>query len=150
MAAAAAATLVFAAIAFASTTSYSGKFATKGTLSFKLVQDANGAVRLSSLAFVKFPLSCDGGAKTETAKLDSSFKPLQPDFPNLYVIAAYTKPNHTKPLSTLVLRGKVGSEGASATGTMRIHGRKVPTDPPGSGGSDRCDSGKVHWSATAR
>jgi hypothetical protein len=146
--AAAAASLALATPAGATTTSYSGTFAPSGTLSFKLLRAQTGAVRLSSLSFEKFPLTCDNGPNTETAALAETFKPLQALFPQLDVVATYTKPHHPRPLSTLVLTGRIQKAGASATGTMRIHGRRVPTDHPGNGSSDRCDSGFVRWSAT--
>ena len=138
--------LLVAAVAFASTTSYSGSFASSGTLSFKLGH-RHGVVRLFSLAFNKFPLDCKGGANSETAALKASYRPVQTDYPKLHVDAVVTLPNHDKPLSTLNLTGTVKNGGKSASGKMRIHGRKVPTDHPGNGSSDRCDSGRVSWFA---
>jgi hypothetical protein len=134
--------------ALASTTSYSGTFSSSGKLSFKLLRNRTSAVRLSSLTFDKFPLTCDGGPNTETAMLDPSYKPLQPRFPDLYFLAIYTKPHYAHPLSRLVLTGHVHKTGDEATGLMRVRGRDVPTDNPGNGSSDHCDSGFVRWSAT--
>ena len=139
--------LVVAAVAFASTTVYSGSFASSGSLSFKLSQ-RHGEVRLFSLAFKKFPLKCQGGPNTETAALKPSYRPLQTNYPKLRVLAIVTLPHHQKPLSTLLLTGMMHHEGKTASGKMRVHGRKVPTDNPAQS-SDRCDSGKVHWSATS-
>jgi hypothetical protein len=134
--------------ALASTTNYSGTFSSSGKLGFKLLRNRTSAVRLSSLTFDKFPLTCDGGPNTETAMLDPTYKPLQPRFPELYFLAVYTKPHYAHPLSRLVLTGQVHQAGDKATGVMRIRGRKVPTDDPGNGSSDHCDSGFVRWSAT--
>jgi hypothetical protein len=134
--------------ALASTTNYSGTFSSSGKLSFKLLRNRTSAVRLSSLTFDKFPLTCDGGPNTETAMLDPTYKPIQPRFPELYFLAVYTKPHYAHPLSRLVLTGHVHKTGDKATGVMRIRGRKVPTDDPGNGSSDHCDSGFVRWSAT--
>jgi hypothetical protein len=145
--AAALVSLLLASIAFARTTTYSGSFGGSGKLSFKL-SSKQGQWRLFSLAFTKFPLDCDGGRNTETAALKPSYRPVQPDYPNLRVYAVFTLPNHDKPLSTLVLTGSMDGDGQSASGKMRIHGRKVPTDHPGNGSADRCDSGKVHWTAS--
>jgi hypothetical protein len=142
------ASLTLTGPALASTTSYSGTFSSSGKLSFKLLRNRTSAVRLSSLTFDKFPLSCDGGPNTETAMLDPTYKPLQPRFPELYFLAIYTKPHYAHPLSRLVLTGQVHKTGVKATGVMRIRGRKVPTDDPGNGSSDHCDSGFVRWSAT--
>jgi hypothetical protein len=142
------ASLTLTGPALASTTSYSGTFSSSGKLSFKLLRNRTSAVRLSSLRFAKFPLSCDAGPNTETAMLDPNYEPLQPRFPELYFLAVYTKPHYPHPLSRLVLAGRVHQSGSVATGTMRIRGRKVPTDEPGNGSSDRCDSGFVRWSAT--
>ena len=145
----AAGALALSAPASASTTKYTGTFVTSGTLTFKLIQDSRGRVRMADLSFVKFPLSCEDGTNTETSGFSSDYRPRQPYFPTLSVWAMVTKPGATRPLSTLTLGGTVTDEGASARGTMRIHGRKVATDDPGGGSTDRCDSGKVHWSASS-
>ena len=141
--------LALATPAGASTTRYTGTFATSGTLSFKLVQDSRGRVRMAALSFVKFPLACEDGANTETSGFSTDYRPLQPYFPTLSVLAIVKKPNALRPLSTLSLDGTVTDEGSAASGTMRIHGRKVATDDPGAGSTDRCDSGKVRWTATS-
>ncbi len=141
------ASLLLASTAFASTSTYDGSFGGTGTLSFK-ISEKRHVWRLFSLAFKKFPLDCAGGHNTETAALRPSYRPVQPEYPMLRVDAVFTLPHHRKPLSTLVLKGTVDDSGELASGTMRIHGRKVPTDHPGGGSSSRCNSGKVHWTAT--
>lgn len=146
-AATALAALGLASLALASTTSFNGSFESSGSLSFK-VKKTHGTVRLFSLAFQKFPLDCKDGPNTETAALRSSYRPVQENYPRLRVYAVVTLPHHDKPLSTLVLTGSVSDDGKSASGKMRIHGRKVPVDDP-PGGSGRCDSGRIHWTATS-
>ncbi len=121
--------LLLASTAFASTTAYSGSFAGTGKLSFK-ISEKRHVWRLFSLAFEKFPLDCAGGHNTETAALKPSYRPVQADYPKLRVDAVFTLRHHRKPLSTLVLKGTVDDSGKSASGTMRIHGRKVPSRPP--------------------
>jgi hypothetical protein len=149
VAAAVVACLALPGPAVASSTHWSGAFQKQsGTLSFKLLRDRTGVVRLAALSFEKFPLECDGGPNTETAMLDPKYKPVQPRFPDLYFLAVYTKPHYAHPSSRLVLTGEVHKGGTRATGVMRIRGREVPTDDPGDGSSDHCDSGFVRWRAT--
>ncbi len=143
------ASLLLASTAFAKTTAYDGSFAGRGKLSFK-ISEKRHVWRLFSLAFERFPLGCAGGHNTETAALKPSYRPVQADYPMLRVDAVFTLPHHDKPLSTLVLKGTMADGDKSASGTMRIHGRKVPTDQPGNGSSDRCNSGKVRWTATSK
>jgi len=115
---------------------YQGLFEAGGTNSFTLKKTDNGK-KVVNYEWVSFPLSCDGGPATSTNGLSFGVRVRNDKFE-----ATATPSSEEK--SKLTLKGEfVGAN--SAKGTMRIEGSKVPVD---GGGRDRCDSGKVAWTAS--
>ncbi len=127
--------LVGATPAGAAGKKYEGAFASGGTNSFTLKKTKNGK-KVFNYEWVGFSLSCEGGPRTSSNGLSFSVRVEDREFE---AIASPSTPQKAK----LTIRGKFVGR-SSAEGTMRIEGSRVPVD---GGGRDRCDSGKVAWTA---
>jgi hypothetical protein len=114
---------------------FQGAFANGGTNSFTLKKTKHGK-KVFNFEWVGFSLACDGGPATSSDGLTFSVRVRNQKFE---AVATPGDPKKAK----LTLAGKFTSK-VTAEGTMRIEGSRVPLD---GGGRDRCDSGKVAWTA---
>ena len=126
------------AIADAGGRSYDGTFETGGELHFKVVKSDNGK-KVINYRFERFALNCEGGPNTTTDGLSFSVRVRDNKFSTRAVLG-----NPDNPRATLNLQGKLLPNGAE--GTMKIEGRKVPTDTGPN--SDACSSPKTAWTAS--
>jgi hypothetical protein len=86
---------------------------------------------------------CAHGRNSETAWLNFSTKVRRGRFQAEGLIG-----NRHSPDAALHLRGRLA--GGHARGSMRVFGDAVPVDDTDHGKTDRCDSGKVRWTARRR
>ena len=126
------------AVASAGGRSYDGAFATGGELHFKVVKSQDGK-KVINYRFERFVLNCEGGPNTTTGDLSFSVRVRDNKFSTRAVLG-----NPNSPRATLNLQGKLNPNGAE--GTMKIEGRKVPTDTGPN--SDACSSPKTAWTAS--
>ena len=117
-------------------TKYAGAFNPSGTLSF-VVKPTNNGKKVFRFAWQAFPLDCKGGPETSSNRLNFAVRVKDKRF------HAEAVDDAANPRAFLTLDGKFEG-GGTASGTMRIKGRRVPVD---SGGRANCDSGKRGWSA---
>ncbi len=116
---------------------YFGGFEGTGDLSFVVKKSKNGK-KVFNFKWVGFPLDCQGAPETSSNKLSFSVKIEKNKFRTQAV------DNQDKPGALLKLKGKLKGK-SLANGSMRIEGKRVPVD---SGGTAKCDSGKVGWTAS--
>jgi len=105
-------------------------------MSFELKKSRNGKT-VVKYTWEDFPLLCDSGPKTSSDFLAFGQKVRRGKFDAVAV------DNQSNPGARLKLEGKLKGP-RNAEGTLRIEGKRVPLD---GGGKDRCDSGKVAWTA---
>jgi len=126
------------AIANAGGRSYDGTFETGGELHFKVVKSEDGK-KVINFRFERFALICEGGPNTITDGLSFSVRVKDNKFDTRAISG-----DPDNPKATLNLQGKLLPNGAE--GTMKIEGRKVPTDTGPN--TDRCFSPKTGWTAS--
>ena len=125
-------------IASAGGRSYDGSFATGGELHFKVVKSKDGK-KVINYRFEGFALRCEEGPNTTTDSLNFSVRVKDNEFGTRAILG-----NPDNPQATLRLKGKLLPNGAK--GTMKIEGRKVPTDTGPN--SDACTSPRTAWTAS--
>lgn len=130
------AALALAVPASASAATYSGNYETTGTLQFTVSNN-----KVKDFQFAGFPLNCKGNAETTTDGLNFDVKVKKGHFE----ASAFKGNDPRKPRAKLKLVGDI--DGALASGTMNIKGKKVPID---GGGQRKCRSGNVDWTASAQ
>lgn len=116
-------------------TTYSGNFEPTGTLQFTVSNN-----KVKEFQFSGFPLNCGGASKTTSGNLTFDVRVKKGHFEAAAVLG-----NADRPKAKLKLVGDI--DGALASGTMNIKGRKVPLD---GGGRGKCHSGNVAWTAAAQ
>jgi hypothetical protein len=117
-------------------TRYLGSFESSGTLQF-VVKKTDRGKKVFNFRWTDFPLDCKGGEDTSSNGLTFGVRVRNGRFETQAV------DNPDNPGSRLFLEGRL--EGVSASGTMRLRGKRVPVDGPG---RKECDSGTVDWSAS--